>query len=352
MFSGREERALAAQGSERPVGESASTRDATEMKRRTQCPLGTGKIAVRSPSASGEASTPPPRLGTLQKRRKVYTSAEKLSGGTLGPTRAMMDMRKQRIRRNRTEKLQSLNSAKRELEKLHAGVDQLFTELESTLKTHPAHPSVHVKTCSAEFNVKSAQLQKLQKKISVLRNELQLIDQMLNRRSDPVLPRIQTNASTSGRQFSSREESNPNPEVFGFPICENPFHQLSDSESNIEGQFSAVPVEVEEEEMNEEAVIQLIDPRKSREQKNQTDCSKLVNPVAEPVVSDQNVKESVQMAPLQYMTEQAAGVKTRVPAQHQFHVSDQSMQANSSTEQSVCQSSVLSAHKGAIQSVN
>ena len=172
---------LAAQGSERPLGESTSTRDVTKMKSRTQCPLGTGKMTVFSPNASGVASMPPPSPETLQKCRKVYNSTENLTGGTLGPTRAMIDMRKQRMRQNRTEKLQSLNSAKQELEKLHAGVSQLFTELESTLLTHPAHPSVHVQTCSNEFNVKSAQFQQLQKKISVLRNELQLIDEMLNR---------------------------------------------------------------------------------------------------------------------------------------------------------------------------
>ena len=65
----------------------------------------------------------------------------------------------------------------------------MFEELESTLLTHPAHPSVHVQTASVEFNVKSRQLQDLQKKMSVIKNELQLIDQMLNRRKDPVFPR-------------------------------------------------------------------------------------------------------------------------------------------------------------------
>ena len=51
MASGKRERALAAQGSERPLGELASTRDVTEMKGQT------GKIAVRSPSAGVETST-------------------------------------------------------------------------------------------------------------------------------------------------------------------------------------------------------------------------------------------------------------------------------------------------------
>ena len=109
----------------------------------------------------------------------------------MGPTRAMIDVRKQRIRRNRAAKLQSLNSAKQGIEKLHAGVSQMFEELESTLLTHPAHPSVHVQVCSEEFNVKSLQLQELQKKISVMRNELQLIDKMLNRRNEPVSSRHQ-----------------------------------------------------------------------------------------------------------------------------------------------------------------
>ena len=155
MASGRSERALAAQGSERPLGESTYTRDVAEMKRRVPCPLGTGKEPVCSPSASEVTSTPPPSPGTIETSRSVYIGAENLTGGTLGPTRAMLDVWKQRIRQNRVAKPQSLNSAKQEIEKLHAGVSQMFEELESTLLTHPAHPSVHVQTCSEEFNVKS-----------------------------------------------------------------------------------------------------------------------------------------------------------------------------------------------------
>ena len=64
MASGRGEKALAAQGSERPLGESTSTRDVTEMKCRVQCPLGTGKVTVFSPSVSEIASTPSPSPGT------------------------------------------------------------------------------------------------------------------------------------------------------------------------------------------------------------------------------------------------------------------------------------------------
>ena len=140
MASGRGERVLAAQGSERPLGESTSTRDVTKMKRRIPSPLGTGKVTMRSPSANEVTSTPQPSPGTSESCRKVYNRVEKSTGGTLGPTRAMMDVRKQRIRRNRAAKLQSLNSAKQEMEKLHAGVSQLFAELETTLLTTPYTP--------------------------------------------------------------------------------------------------------------------------------------------------------------------------------------------------------------------
>ena len=112
MASGNGGRELVAQGSERPLGESASTRDAAEMKRRVPSPLGTGKIAVQSPSAQETASTPPPSPETLNSCRKVYSNAESSTSGTLGPTRAMMDVRKQKLRRNRIAKLQFLNSAK------------------------------------------------------------------------------------------------------------------------------------------------------------------------------------------------------------------------------------------------
>ena len=159
MASGRGERELAAQGSERPLGESTSTRDVTEIKHRVQCPLGTGKVTVFSPSVSEMASTPPPRPGTSRDCRKVYNSTEKFAGGTLGPTRAMIDVRKKRIRQNRTSKVQQLNSVKQEMEKVHTDVNQMFEELESSLLTHPAHPSVLVQTCSKEFNSKSVQLQ-------------------------------------------------------------------------------------------------------------------------------------------------------------------------------------------------
>ena len=144
MASGSGERELAAQGRERPLGESTSTRDVTEMKSRIQCPLGTGNLTVSSPSAGYKTSTPPPHPVTLESSRQVYDRLGKYAGGTLRPTRAMLDVRKQRIRQNRATKLQSLNSARQEMEKLQAGVSQLFSELESTLLTHPAHPSVHV----------------------------------------------------------------------------------------------------------------------------------------------------------------------------------------------------------------
>ena len=116
MASGRGERALAAQGSERPLGESTSTRDVAEMKRRVPSPLGTGKVTMFSSSASEVASTPSPSPETSQTCRKVYSSIKKSAGGTLGLTRAMMDVRKQRIRQNRVVKLQSLNSARQEME--------------------------------------------------------------------------------------------------------------------------------------------------------------------------------------------------------------------------------------------
>ena len=122
---------------------------------------------------------------------------------------------------------------------------------------------------------------------------------MLNRRSEPVHLRQKMTTCTISRQFN-RRISNPIPEVCGFPIYENPFQQLSDSESHTEGQLSEVPVEVEE---SEEEVILLTDPRKSRTQKLQSENSNSANPVAEPVVSVQDTADSVQSSSVQYMTE-------------------------------------------------
>ena len=143
--------------------------------------------------------------------------------------------------------------------------------------------------------MKSAQLQQLQKKISVLKNELRLIDQMMNRRKDPVFPKEQMTTCTTSKQII-RNEADPNPEVCGFPVYQNPFCHLSDLESHIEGQFTEIPVEVEAEEMNEEEVIQLIDHRKSRTQRLSSENQKSIIPVVEPVVPIQNVKDSVQKA--------------------------------------------------------
>ena len=349
MASGRSEGALAAQGSERPLGESTSTRDATEMKRRVSSPLGTGEIAVRSPSTGAVTSTPPPRPGTSKDCRKVYNSTEKFAGGTLGPTRAMIDVRKKRIRQNRTSKVQQLNSVKQEMEKVHTDVNQMFEELESSLLTHPAHPSVLVQTCSKEFNSKSVQLQQLQKQMSVLRNELQLIDQMLQRRNEPVLSGHQMNVSTTSKQLSKRE-SNIVPEVCGFPIYENPFDQLSNFESHTEGQKSEIiPVEVEER--NEEELV-LTDSVKRRTQEKQSDCSKVSISVAEPVISVQNMEDSVQLVQMQCMTEQATKLQRNVPDQNTVQDSNQSVQKVSSTVKSEQQSSIQSAYIDANRSIH
>ena len=96
-----------------------------------------------------------------------------------------------------------------------------------------------------------------------MKNELHLIDMMLKRRSDSVSLRSQEKTCTTSKQFS-RRESDPIPEVCGFPIHENMYHQLSIQESHIEGNVSVVPVEVEDSNDEE---FQLIDPRQSRAQK-------------------------------------------------------------------------------------
>ena len=347
MASGREERELAAQGSERPLGESASTRDATEMKSRTQSPLGTGEIAVRSPSAQETASTSSPSPVTLQKSRKVYNQAESFAGGTLGPTRAMMDVRKQKLRRNRTSKLQFLNSAKQEMNELQAGVEQLFTELESNLLAHPAHPSVHVQNCSKEFNIKSVQVQQLQKQISVMKNELHLIDMMLKKRSDSVSSRNQETTCISNRKCS-RKESESNLEVCGFPVYQNPFNLLPVLESHTEEQLTEIPVSVDE--TREDAEIQLIDPRRTRTQNLTSEISKSVNPEAEPAIAVTEISNSVKSVQLQNMTEQATGMQFSVQVQEKNQFSDQSVKSMSSTQKSVIQSSIQSAHSGAGQS--
>ena len=356
MASGREERALAAQGSECPLGESASTRDATEMKRRVPSPLGTGKLTVSSPSERENASTPPPCPVTLGKSRKVYREDENFASGTLGPTRAMLDVRKQKLRQNRAAKLQMMNRAKKEIEELQEGVEQLFTELESSLLAHPAHPSVHVQNCSEAFNLKSVQVQQLQKQISVMKNELHLIDMMLKIRSESVQIRNQMKTCTTSKQFSQRELE-PTPEVFGFPICENQYDRLSNFESNIEGQISEIPIKVEDENAEE---MQLIDSRQNRTQKLQSENSKSVNPKAEPVMSVQETVKSVQSVQMQYMTEQAEGLQLSVQDQDKNQFTDQSAQKLYSTKKSTNQSSELSAqsgayssaHSGAYQSVN
>ena len=349
MASGRGERALAAQGSERPLGESTSIRDVTEMRRRVPSPLGTGKLTLLSPSERETASTPSPSPVTLKTSRKVYNRAVNLTGDTLGPTRAMLDVRKRRIRQNRAEKLQLLNSAKQEVEKLQAGVSDMFEELESTLLTHPAHPLVHVQSCKEEFNVKSTQLQQLQKKISVMKNELQLIDKMLNRRSEYVPPRQKMTTCTTSKQFCS-STSDPIPEVCGFPVYHNPYHQLFISESHADGQISEIIPEGVKK--SNEAVIPLLDPRRNRTQILQSENRESVNPVAEPIISVQDKEDSVLVSSVQNITEQATGLKISVPVQSQNQTSNQSMQGMSSTDQSVCQYSDESAHKGAVQSAH
>ena len=149
---------------------------------------------------------------------------------------------------------------------------------------------------------------------------------------------------------SSRQTSDPIPEVCGFPLYNNPYQHLSIPESHTEGQISeTIPVEIEE---SDETVIPLIDPRRSRTQRLQSENSKSLNPVAEPVVSVQDTADSVQLSSVQCMTEQATGLKTSVPAQQKIHISNQLMPGIPSTEQSVYQSSEKSSHTGAILQEN
>ena len=90
-----------------------------------------------------------------------------------------------------------------------------------------------------------------------------------------------------------------------------------------------IPEEVEE---SDEEVIPLIDPRKSRTQKLQSENSKSISSVAEPVVSVQDTADSVQISSVQYMTEQATGLKISVLAQQQIQTSNQSISGLPSTE--------------------
>ena len=180
-----------------------------------------------------------------------------------------------------------------------------------------------------------------------MKNELQLIDQMLNRRSETVSSRHQVTTCTKSKQIS-RRESDSLPEVCGFPVYNNPFNQLSVFESHTKGQLSEIPI-VEEVEESEDKVILLTDPRKKRAQKVQSDCSKSLNPVAEPIISVQNTEDSEISLSMQYMTEQATGFQNSVQDQKEIQISDQSVQRMSSTEQSV-QSSIQLAHTGAFSS--
>ena len=66
---------------------------------------------------------------------------------SLGPTRARLDVRKRNLLQSKNQKLQALNSAKQELEKVHDEIAESFRVLQEQLQAHQRHPMLHVQQC-------------------------------------------------------------------------------------------------------------------------------------------------------------------------------------------------------------
>ena len=65
------------------------------------------------------------------------------------------------------------------IEELHAGIDHIFVQLENKRENHPESPAAVVQTHMKYFNEVSQQISELYKRIAVLRDEMDKMQQMV-----------------------------------------------------------------------------------------------------------------------------------------------------------------------------
>ena len=102
------------------------------------------------------------------------------AGGNLGMTRASMDQKKREIRQEIAVKMLEIRNLQGTIEGLHAGIDHSFVKLENKLKSHPENPAAVIQGHVRYFNEISQQISELNRRIAVLRSEVDKMQKILN----------------------------------------------------------------------------------------------------------------------------------------------------------------------------
>ena len=100
-------------------------------------------------------------------------------GDDMGMTRASMDQRKREIRQTIVARMEEIRNLLGIIKELYPGIDHSFVKLENKLKKHPKNPAVVVQGHVKYYNEVSHQISELYKRIVVLRDELNKMQQMV-----------------------------------------------------------------------------------------------------------------------------------------------------------------------------
>ena len=103
----------------------------------------------------------------------------RIAGENLRVTRAGMDQRRREIRQTIAVKMQGIRNLQGIIEELHAGIDHSFVKLENKLKNHPESHAAVVQGHIKYFNEVSQQISELHRRITVLRSEMDRMQQMV-----------------------------------------------------------------------------------------------------------------------------------------------------------------------------
>ena len=101
------------------------------------------------------------------------------AGENLRMTRASIDQRRRQIRQTIAVKMQEIRNLLGIIEELHAGIDHSFVKLENKLKNHPENPAAVIQGHVRYFNEISQQISELNRRIAVLRSEIDKMHQMV-----------------------------------------------------------------------------------------------------------------------------------------------------------------------------
>ena len=174
-------------------------------------------------------------------------------------TRTNLDLWKRNLKLQLQQKTQKLNSLHSETNSLLSGMQNAIDTATASLQAYQGQPEQLAKSLLQEFNERSKAVQNLDAEICKLGKQVKELQYKLTavtKRSKNDPGALKTGHIKPNRPCTVEESKLPaeHPSVLGFPVSQNQYQMLSDSEA-------------QKPELSEEQKLE--DPRKTRAQRLQ-----------------------------------------------------------------------------------